>query len=208
MAQKGDGQFCNFSNGNSWSPSNYVTCACPFHKRTWKVGKYVYKYHLSWSVRMYTTFTHPFLMRKGFAQNSTKNETNIFTAKQNFGSSYDYQIGKCLIYHDLKENCLQTSTFYLNFRVKRKSTIVHGQSARPWHRGGPQHQFIKYLRAAKQSFLADALIVLCKRANTVPRREGVQTQDSLEADRRRAPPRGSQAPQRKQVARFAGKPTP
>ena len=79
-----------------------LTCACPFHKRTWKVGKYVYKISFILECQDVYNFYTSISYEKGFFKIPTKNETNIFTAKQNFGSSYDYQIGKCLIYHDLK----------------------------------------------------------------------------------------------------------
>lgn len=50
--------------------------------------------------------------------------------------------------------------------------------------------------------------MLCKRASLLSQEERVQTQCSLEADRRRAPPRGSQAPQRESRWPVARKPTP
>lgn len=50
--------------------------------------------------------------------------------------------------------------------------------------------------------------MLCKRASLLSQEEGVQTQGSLEADRRRAPPRGSQAPKRESRWPVARKPTP
>ena len=50
--------------------------------------------------------------------------------------------------------------------------------------------------------------MLCKRASLLSQDEGVQTRGSLEADRRRAPPRGSQSPQRESRWPVARKPTP